>query len=96
MLQWSFLRDDLPRSEVCRQIGLALRDEAMDLEKAGIRIIQIDEPAIRECLPLRKAEWKAFLDWAVESLVSPRPALPTRRRFTLTYATRSSTTSWMR
>ena len=67
MLQWSFVRDDLPRSEVCRQIALALRDEVMDLEKAGIRIIQIDEPAIREGLPLRKAEWKAYLDWAVES-----------------------------
>jgi 5-methyltetrahydropteroyltriglutamate--homocysteine methyltransferase len=66
MLQWSFVRDDLPRSEVCRQIALALRDEVMDLEKAGIRIIQIDEPAIREGLPLRKAEWKAYLDWTVE------------------------------
>ena len=66
MLQWSFVRDDLPRSEVCRQIALALRDEVIDLEKAGIRIIQIDEPAIREGLPLRTAEWKAYLDWAVE------------------------------
>jgi 5-methyltetrahydropteroyltriglutamate--homocysteine methyltransferase len=66
MLQWSFVRDDLPRREVCRQIALALRDEVMDLEKAGIRIIQIDEPAIREGLPLRKAEWKAYLAWAVE------------------------------
>jgi 5-methyltetrahydropteroyltriglutamate--homocysteine methyltransferase len=66
MLQWSFVRDDLTRREVCRQIGLALRDEVIDLEKAGIRIIQIDEPAIREGLPLRKAEWKAYLDWAVE------------------------------
>jgi 5-methyltetrahydropteroyltriglutamate--homocysteine methyltransferase len=65
MLQWSFVRDDLPRSEVCRQIALALRDEVMDLEKAGIRIVQIDEPAIREGLPLRKAEWTAYLDWAV-------------------------------
>ena len=66
MLQWSFVRDDPPRSEVCRQIALALRDEVMDLEKAGIRIIQIDEPAMREGLPLRKAEWKAYLAWAVE------------------------------
>jgi 5-methyltetrahydropteroyltriglutamate--homocysteine methyltransferase len=65
MLQWSFVRDDLPRSEVCRQIALALRDEVVDLEKAGIRIVQIDEPALREGLPLRKAEWSAYLDWAV-------------------------------
>ncbi len=66
MLQWSFVRDDLPRSEVCRQIALALRDEVGDLEKAGIRIIQVDEPAIREGLPLRQNEWPAYLDWAVQ------------------------------
>lgn len=66
MLQWSFVRDDVPRADVCRQIALALRDEVVDLENSGIRIIQIDEPAIREGLPLRRAEWKAYLDWAVE------------------------------
>ena len=66
MLQWSFVRDDIPRSETCRQIALALRDEVVDLEAAGIRVIQIDEPAIREGLPLRKADWKAYLAWAVE------------------------------
>jgi 5-methyltetrahydropteroyltriglutamate--homocysteine methyltransferase len=66
MLQWSFVRDDLPRSAVCRQIALALRDEVADLEKAGIRIIQIDEPAIREGLPLRKSDWAGYLGWAVE------------------------------
>ena len=66
MLQWSFVRDDLPRSEVCRQIALALRDEVTDLEGAGIRIIQIDEPALREGLPLRRADWPAYLAWAVE------------------------------
>ncbi|WP_077963178.1 5-methyltetrahydropteroyltriglutamate--homocysteine S-methyltransferase [Ensifer adhaerens] len=66
MLQWSFVRDDLPRSVVCRQIALALRDEVSDLEAAGIAIIQIDEPALREGLPLRKADRKAYLDWAVE------------------------------
>jgi len=66
MLQWSFVRDDLPRGEVCRQIALAIRDEVVDLEKAGIRIIQIDEPAMREGLPLRTAEWTAYLDRAVE------------------------------
>jgi 5-methyltetrahydropteroyltriglutamate--homocysteine methyltransferase len=66
MAQWSFVRDDLRRADVCRQIALALRDEVADLEAAGIRIIQIDEPAIREGLPLRKGDWHAYLDWAVE------------------------------
>lgn len=67
MLQWSFVRDDLPRAAVCRQIALALRDEVADLEAAGIRVIQIDEPALREGLPLRRDEWRAYLDWAVEA-----------------------------
>ncbi|WP_284463733.1 5-methyltetrahydropteroyltriglutamate--homocysteine S-methyltransferase [Chryseobacterium sp.] len=67
ILQWSFVRDDQPRSETCKQIALAIRDEVVDLEKAGIRIIQIDEPAIREGLPLRKAEWQNYLKWAVEA-----------------------------
>ncbi|TXH36576.1 MAG: 5-methyltetrahydropteroyltriglutamate--homocysteine S-methyltransferase [Rhodospirillaceae bacterium] len=66
MLQWSFVRDDLGRDEVCRQIALALRDEVCDLETNGIRIIQVDEPAIREGLPLRRADWQAYLDWAVD------------------------------
>ncbi len=66
MLQWSFVRDDLSRDQVCRQIAFALRDEVVDLEKAGIGVIQIDEPALREGLPLRKGDWKAYLDWAVE------------------------------
>lgn len=67
MLQWSFVRDDQPRADTCRQIALAIRDEVGDLEKAGIRMIQIDEPAIREGLPLRKAEWKDYLRWAVDA-----------------------------
>lgn len=67
ILQWSFVRDDQPRATTCRQIALALRDEVVDLEKAGIQIIQIDEPALREGLPLRQHEWQAYLDWAVES-----------------------------
>lgn len=66
MLQWSFVRDDQPREQTCRQLALALRDEVVDLEKAGIGIIQIDEPAIREGLPLRKADWQDYLDWAVD------------------------------
>jgi len=65
ILQWSFVRDDQPRETTCRQIALALRDEVRDLQAAGIRIIQIDEPALREGLPLRRAEWRAYLDWAV-------------------------------
>lgn len=66
MLQWSFVRDDQPRSETCRQIALAIRDEVRDLEQAGIRIIQVDEPAMREGLPLRREDWQEYLDWAVE------------------------------
>ncbi|MHA4895581.1 5-methyltetrahydropteroyltriglutamate--homocysteine S-methyltransferase [Pedobacter sp. PWIIR3] len=67
ILQWSFVRNDQPRSETCTQIALAIRDEVSDLEEAGIKIIQIDEPAIREGLPLRKAEWQAYLLWAVKA-----------------------------
>jgi 5-methyltetrahydropteroyltriglutamate--homocysteine methyltransferase len=67
ILQWSFVRDDQPRSDTCKQIALAIRDEVIDLEKAGVKIIQIDEAALREGLPIRKSEWKAYLDWAVES-----------------------------
>ncbi len=67
MLQWSFVRDDQPREDTCRQIALALRDEVADLERAGIGIIQIDEPALREGLPLRRGDWARYLDWAVAS-----------------------------
>ena len=66
MLQWSFVRDDQPRAETCRQIALAIRDEVVDLEDAGIQAIQIDEPAFREGLPLRESQWDDYLDWAVE------------------------------
>ena len=67
ILNWSFVRDDIPRSEACRQIALAIRDEVADLEAAGAGMIQIDEAALREGLPLRKSEWKAYLDWAVDA-----------------------------
>ncbi len=67
ILQWSFVRDDQPRELTCRQIALAIRDEVRDLESAGIRVIQIDEPALREGLPLRKSQWNAYLSWAVEA-----------------------------
>jgi 5-methyltetrahydropteroyltriglutamate--homocysteine methyltransferase len=66
ILQWSFVRDDQPRSETCRQIALAIRDEVTDLEAAGIRVIQIDEPALREGLPLLRSEWRNYLAGAVE------------------------------
>jgi 5-methyltetrahydropteroyltriglutamate--homocysteine methyltransferase len=66
ILQWSFVRDDQPRKDTCMQLALAIRDEVVDLEQAGIKIIQIDEPAIREGLPLRRENWEAYLNWAVE------------------------------
>ena len=67
ILQWSFVRDDQPRSKTCQQIALAIRDEVADLEHAGIKVIQIDEPAIREGLPLRRADWPQYLDWSVNA-----------------------------
>ena len=67
ILNWSFVRDDQPRSASCLQLALAIREEVLDLEKAGVRIIQIDEAALREGLPLRKSQWGNYLDWAVES-----------------------------
>jgi 5-methyltetrahydropteroyltriglutamate--homocysteine methyltransferase len=65
ILQWSFVRDDQPPSKTCQQIALAIRDEVQDLESAGTRIIQIDEAALREGLPLRRSDWDAYLDWAI-------------------------------
>lgn len=67
ILNWSFVRDDQPRSVSCKQLALAIRQEVLDLERAGVRVIQIDEAALREGLPLRKSQWKEYLDWAVES-----------------------------
>jgi 5-methyltetrahydropteroyltriglutamate--homocysteine methyltransferase len=67
MLMWSFVRDDQPRSTTALQLALAIRDEVADLERAGIGIIQIDEPAFREGLPLKKADWNEYLRWAVEA-----------------------------
>jgi 5-methyltetrahydropteroyltriglutamate--homocysteine methyltransferase len=67
MLNWSFVRDDQPRSVSCHQLALAIREEVLDLEKAGVNVIQIDEAALREGLPLRQSQWKQYLDWAVES-----------------------------
>ena len=67
ILNWSFVRDDQERATTCRQIALAIRDEVLDLEKAGIRIIQIDEAALREGLPLRKNQWPGYLQWAIDA-----------------------------
>jgi 5-methyltetrahydropteroyltriglutamate--homocysteine methyltransferase len=67
MLEWSFVRDDQPLADTCKQLALAIRDEVEDLEEAGVQIIQVDEPAIREGLPLRKDRWDEYLTWAVHS-----------------------------
>ncbi|NVN31369.1 5-methyltetrahydropteroyltriglutamate--homocysteine S-methyltransferase, partial [Endobacter medicaginis] len=65
ILNWSFVRNDQPRQRTCRQIAFAIRDEVLDLEAAGAPMIQIDEAALREGLPLRRSEWDAYLEWAV-------------------------------
>jgi 5-methyltetrahydropteroyltriglutamate--homocysteine methyltransferase len=67
ILQWSFVRNDQPRSETARQIALAIRDEVKDLEAAGISVIQVDEPALREGLPLRRSDWAKYLRWSVDA-----------------------------
>ncbi len=67
MLNWSFVRDDQPRATTCLQLSLAIRDEVLDLEKSNINIIQIDEAALREGLPLRKSQWQTYLDWAIKA-----------------------------
>jgi 5-methyltetrahydropteroyltriglutamate--homocysteine methyltransferase len=67
ILQWSFVRDDQPRKDTCRQIALAIRDEVADLEAGGAAVIQVDEPALREGLPLRQADWSEYLCWAVDA-----------------------------
>ncbi|MCK0165061.1 5-methyltetrahydropteroyltriglutamate--homocysteine S-methyltransferase [Marinobacter sp. S6332] len=67
ILNWSFVRDDQPRKDTCLQLALAVREEVQDLEKAGVGIIQIDEAALREGLPLRQSDWNSYLEWAIES-----------------------------
>jgi len=67
ILNWSFVRDDQPRKDTCLQLALAIREEVLDLERAGVRIIQIDEAALREGLPLRQSDWQGYLEWAVEA-----------------------------
>lgn len=67
MLNWSFVRDDQPRADTCLQLALAIRDEVLALELSGIQMIQIDEAALREGLPLRKKQWNTYLDWAIRA-----------------------------
>lgn len=67
ILNWSFVRDDQPRSLTCYQLALAIRQEVLDLEQAGVRVIQIDEAALREGLPLRRSQWGDYLRWAIEA-----------------------------
>jgi len=67
ILQWSFVRDDQPRRDTAMHIALAIRDEVADLEAAGVRVVQIDEPALREGLPLGRAQWDRYLAWAVDA-----------------------------
>ncbi len=66
MLKWSFVRDDIPYSETCKQMALVLRDEVLDLENAGIKIIQIDEPALKEAMPLKKSKWEEYFKWSID------------------------------
>lgn len=96
ILCWSFPREDVSRETIAKQIALALRDEVADLEAAGIGIIQIDEPALREGLPLRRSDWDAYLQWGVELSVSTPPWRKMTHKSTLTCVTASSTTSWIR
>jgi 5-methyltetrahydropteroyltriglutamate--homocysteine methyltransferase len=96
ILNWSFVRDDQPRATSCYQLALAIRAEVLDLERAGVRVIQIDEAALREGLPLRKSQWKEYLHWAVESFRISANGVADEPRFTPICAIRSSTTSLRR
>jgi 5-methyltetrahydropteroyltriglutamate--homocysteine methyltransferase len=88
ILAWSFVRDDQPLGDTANQVGLALRDEIADLEAAGIGIVQVDEPALRELLPLRRADQPAYLDWSVGSfrLATAGAASPTQVHTHLCYS----------
>ena len=96
MLMWSFVRDDQPRSETCKQLALAIRDETSDLEAAGVEIIQVDEPAIREGLPLRATAGTSTSTGRCTASACRCPRCATRPRSRRTCATRSSATSCAR
>jgi len=94
MLSWSFVRDDLPRGDAAAQLGLAIAEEVADLQRAGIAVVQIDEPALREALPLRRGARAEYLAWAPVPFASP-PGWPYRPpRGTPTCVTRSWPTWW--
>ena len=97
ILCWSFVRDDQPRSETCRQIALAIRDEVADLEQAGIGVIQVDEPALREGAPLRKSDWEAYFRWAVDSfrLAINGAAAETQMHTHMCYSEFNEIVSWI-
>ena len=97
ILCWSFVRDDLPRAEVCKQIALAIRDEVLDLEKAGVRIIQIDEAALREGMPLTRAAAEDYLHWAVEAfrLATSRVADSTQIHTHMCYSEFNAILPWI-
>lgn len=90
------MRDDQPRSTSCHPLALEIRAEVRDLKRAGLRVIQIDEAALREGLPLRKSRWRKYLFWAMEAFRISANALPMEPGFTPICATRSSTTSSLR
>ncbi len=94
MLAWSFVRDDQPLGDTARQVALALRDEVNDLEAAGSSVIQVDEPALRETLPLRTADHAEYLAWATEAFRLTTAGSGRTPRSTPTCATRSSATSF--
>ena len=93
ILQWSFVRNDQPRSETCKQISLAIRDEVQDFAKEGISVIQVDEPAFREGLPIRKAEQETYLNWASQCFRLSTSGLNPKLKSILICVTQSLTTS---
>ena len=102
ILNWSFPREDISLQECAYQIGLAIREEVLDLEKNGIQVIQVDEAALREKLPLRKSDWKSdYLDWAIPAFRLVHSGVKRKHRFTLICVTANSQissrilTTWM-
>ncbi|KAG5471229.1 hypothetical protein LSCM1_01302 [Leishmania martiniquensis] len=87
ILCWSFVREDLSRQSVAEQLALAIRDEVCDLARAGIQVIQVDEPGLREGLPLQRSKWEEYLDWASRSFRVSTSGLPRKHRSTHTCAT---------
>jgi methionine synthase II (cobalamin-independent) len=91
ILQWSLVRNDQPREDTCKQIAMAIRYEVDDLERAGIQLIKIDEPAIREGLPLRKSDWQSYLGWAEKAFRLSASGFRVEIQMIHTYAILNST-----